>query len=106
MVIIPLKNMFYWSSCCGETGSVASLKSWDTGWIPGLAQWVEYQVLCSADNWTGKSICHGVVKKEKKRKKKGYNGYKRQTFKLNKLLCSLLKSHQFALIFLSFHEDK
>ena len=61
--------MFYWSSCCGETGSVASLKSWDTGWIPGLAQWVEYQVLCSADNWTGKSICHGVVKKEKKRKK-------------------------------------
>ena len=32
---------YFWSSLCGTTGLVvASLHCWDTGSIPGLAQWV------------------------------------------------------------------
>ena len=54
----------------------ASLERWDTGSIPGGAQWVKDLVLpprlklqLRSDPWPGNSICPGVAKKEGKKKK-------------------------------------
>ena len=58
------------------TGLVASLERWDTGLIPGPAQWVRDPVLLQLqhrsqlwlgfDPWPGNSICRGTAKKRKK----------------------------------------
>ena len=34
-------NTMSWSSCCGTKESAASCERWDTGSIPGQAQWVK-----------------------------------------------------------------
>lgn len=48
-------------------GLAASLRHWDTGSIPGLAQHgLRLQLRC--DPWPGNSRCHGVTKKKKKKK--------------------------------------
>ena len=65
------------SSLCGSLGSEVSWEQWDTGSIPGLAQWVKDLVLLQlrsklplgSDPWSGNSICFGVAKKEKERVK-------------------------------------
>ena len=33
------------SSRCDASGWAASLEHWDTGWIPGLVQWIKDPVL-------------------------------------------------------------
>lgn len=68
------------SSCCGTMGSAASGEQWDTGVIPGLAQWVMDLALpwlwlrshlwLGSDAWPGNSICHRTAKIKKKRGKK------------------------------------
>ena len=61
-------------------GSAASWECWDAGLIPDSAQWGKDLALSQlqhksklwlgSDPWPGKSICQGVAKKEKKRKRK------------------------------------
>ena len=70
------KNM-HRRSCCSTMGSAASLEHWDVGSIPSPAQRVKdpvlpqlqgrWQLLLRSDPWPGNSICHGVVKKGKKK---------------------------------------
>ena len=61
-------------------GWAMSLEHWDTGFIPGLAQWIKDPALqqpphrspvwLGNDPWPRNPICHGVAKKEKKKKGK------------------------------------
>lgn len=60
------------------TGSVASLARWDSGSIPGLAQWAKDHFCscgmdhnCCSDPWDRKYTYHRVAKTEKKKGKKG-----------------------------------
>ena len=61
---------------CDATGSAAFLEPWDTGSIPGLAQWVKALALlplcCSqlwlgSDPWPRNSVCCRAAKKKKKK---------------------------------------
>ena len=64
-----------WSSHYGTTGSSVSWEHWDTGSIPGPAQWVKdtalaqlqlrWKLWLESDPWPGDSICHRAVKKKK-----------------------------------------
>ena len=66
------------SSLCGSLGSEVSWEQWDTGSIPGPAQWVKDLVLprrqlrlklrLGSDSRSRNSICHGEAKKGKKKK--------------------------------------
>ena len=60
------------------TGSVASLARWDSGSIPGLAQWAKDHFCscgmdhnCCSDPWARKYTYHRVAKTEKKKRKEG-----------------------------------
>ena len=71
-------NLEIRSSCGGKMGSVLSWKLWDTGLIPGLAQWAKdplllqlqlrSQLQLGCDPWPRNSICWGAAKKKKKEK--------------------------------------
>ena len=64
--------IFSRSSCCGSTGSAATLELWDAGLIARLVQWVkgshEPQMQCRSqlwlrsDPWPRNSICRRVTK--------------------------------------------
>ena len=72
----------HWHSRCGTTGSPVSWGCWDTGLIPGLAQWVKdlallklqfrsqlqlrfrSQLQLRSDPWPGSSICRRAAKKK------------------------------------------
>ena len=70
-----LKNSFYRSFHCGTMGSAASWEHWNTGLIPGPAQWVKDLTLLQlwlsswlqlrSDPWPGSYICHRVAKKKR-----------------------------------------
>lgn len=50
--IMPLKNLSFWSSCCGTAELAASLQHQDdAGPIPGLARWVKGSSVAAAAAW-------------------------------------------------------
>ena len=59
-------------SHCGKMGLVASWERWDAGLIPSLVWWVKdpalLQLQLRSQLWLGSDPCHGVAKKEKKKK--------------------------------------
>lgn len=71
---VNLGELLLWA-----TGSMVSWENWDKGSIPGPALWIKDLILLQlqirlrwqlrSDPWPRNSICWGVAKNEKKKKK-------------------------------------